>query len=271
MSPRWANRAAALRAPPCCCRTLTNRIPGLSINRFCASGMEAVNLAANQVRAGAGQAYIAGGVEMMGRVAMGSDGAAIAVDPSLAMKTYFVPQGISAPTSSRPNTASPATTPTRWPWKASAARPQAWEDGRFADSVVTIHDQNGLPILSHDEYMRPGTDMQTPRRAEGQLQGHGRADARLRQGRPDEVPASGADQPHPPCRQLQRHRRWRRRHPDRQQGIRRGARPETPRPHPRHRQDRHRSHDHADRPGAGDREDPARQRHGDLATSTCSR
>ncbi|MCA3438771.1 MAG: acetyl-CoA C-acyltransferase, partial [Rhodobacter sp.] len=71
-------------------------IPGLSINRFCASGMEAVNLAANQVRAGAGSAYIAGGVEMMGRVAMGSDGAAIAVDPSLAMETCFVPQGISA-------------------------------------------------------------------------------------------------------------------------------------------------------------------------------
>ena len=58
--------------------------------------MEAVNLAANQVRGGAGAAYIAGGVEMMGRVAMGSDGAAIAVDPSIAMETYFVPQGISA-------------------------------------------------------------------------------------------------------------------------------------------------------------------------------
>ena len=65
---------------------LDERIPGLSINRFCASGMEAVNLAANQVRGGAGRAYIAGGVEMMGRVAMGSDGAAIAVDPSLAME-----------------------------------------------------------------------------------------------------------------------------------------------------------------------------------------
>ena len=75
---------------------LDERIPGLAINRFCASGMEAVNLAANQVKGGAGSAYIAGGVEMMGRVAMGSDGAAIAVDPSLAMKTYFVPQGISA-------------------------------------------------------------------------------------------------------------------------------------------------------------------------------
>jgi len=75
---------------------LDERIPGLAINRFCASGMEAVNLAANQIRGGAGDAYIAGGVEMMGRVAMGSDGAAIAVDPSVAMRTYFVPQGISA-------------------------------------------------------------------------------------------------------------------------------------------------------------------------------
>jgi acetyl-CoA C-acetyltransferase len=76
--------------------TLGEQVPGLSVNRFCASGLEAVNLAANQVRAGAGEGYIAGGVEMMGRVPMGSDGAAIAVDPSLALKTYFVPQGIAA-------------------------------------------------------------------------------------------------------------------------------------------------------------------------------
>ena len=75
---------------------LDQSIPGLAINRFCASGLEAVNLAANQVRGGAGNGYIAGGVEMMRRVPMSSDGAAIAVDPSLAMETYFVPQGISA-------------------------------------------------------------------------------------------------------------------------------------------------------------------------------
>ena len=68
---------------------LDERIPGLAINRFCASGMEAVNLAANQVKGGAGDAYIAGGVEMMSRVAMGSDGGAIAVDPTLSMETYF--------------------------------------------------------------------------------------------------------------------------------------------------------------------------------------
>ncbi len=139
---------------------LDQSIPGLAINRFCASGMEAVNLAANQVRGGAGRAYIAGGVEMMGRVPMGSDGAAIAVDPGLAMKTYFVPQGISADLIateygfSRDDADALAVESQR---RAGAA----WAEGRFAKSVLTIRDQNGLPILATDEYMRPGTDMQT--------------------------------------------------------------------------------------------------------------
>jgi len=138
---------------------LDERIPGLAINRFCASGMEAVNLAANQVKGGAGHAYIAGGVEMMGRVAMGSDGAAIAVDPTLAMKTYFVPQGISA------DIIATEYGFTRDQADALAVESQrraaqAWAEGRFRKSVLTIADQNGLPILSADEYMRPGTDMQ---------------------------------------------------------------------------------------------------------------
>lgn len=138
---------------------LDERIPGLSINRFCASGMEAVNLAANQVRGGAGQAYIAGGVEMMGRVAMGSDGAAIAVDPSLAMKTYFVPQGISA------DIIATEYGFTRDQADAFAVESQrraaaAWADNRFARSILPVTDRNGLTLLAHDEYMRPGTDMQ---------------------------------------------------------------------------------------------------------------
>ncbi len=138
---------------------LDQSIPGLAINRFCASGMEAVNLAANQVRGGAGAAYIAGGVEMMGRVAMGSDGAAIAVDPSLAMETYFVPQGISADIIateygfSRDDADALAVESQK---RAAAA----WEDKRFARSIVEVTDINGLTILDHDEYMRPGTDMQ---------------------------------------------------------------------------------------------------------------
>ena len=139
--------------------SLDQSIPGLAINRFCASGMEAVNLAANQVKGGAGSAYIAGGVEMMGRVAMGSDGAAIAVDPSLAMKTYFVPQGISA------DIIATEYGFTRDQADALAVESQrraaeAWAAGRFANSVVPVKDQNGLTILAHDEYMRPGTDMQ---------------------------------------------------------------------------------------------------------------
>ncbi|MEO0830637.1 MAG: acetyl-CoA C-acetyltransferase, partial [Pseudomonadota bacterium] len=161
----WGNATQVMEQGGCLARTavlasdLDERIPGLSINRFCASGLEAVNLAANQVKGGAGDGYIAGGVEMMGRVAMGSDGAAIAVDPSIAMKTYFVPQGISADIIATEYGFS------RDDCDALAVESQnrakaAWDDNRFANSVVEIKDQNGLPILAHDEYMRPGTDMQ---------------------------------------------------------------------------------------------------------------
>lgn len=137
---------------------LDQSIPGLAINRFCASGIEAVNLAANQVRGGAGQAYIAGGVEMMSRVAMGSDGAAIAVDPNLAMGTYFVPQGISA------DIIATKYGFTRAMVDALAVESQrraavAWAEGRFSKSIVAVRDMNGLMILDRDEYMRPSTDL----------------------------------------------------------------------------------------------------------------
>ena len=137
---------------------LDQSIPGLAINRFCASGIEAVNLAANQVKGGAGQAYIAGGVEMMSRVAMGSDGAAIAVDPTLAMGTYFVPQGISADIIA-----------TKYGFtrdmvdalavESQRRAAQAWAEGRFGKSIVPVRDMNGLTILDRDEYMRPSTDL----------------------------------------------------------------------------------------------------------------
>ncbi|RLK10055.1 acetyl-CoA C-acetyltransferase [Ruegeria conchae] len=162
----WGNVTQVMEQGGCLARSavlasdLDESIPGLAINRFCASGMEAVNLAANQVKGGAGEAYIAGGVEMMGRVAMGSDGAAIAVDPSLAMETYFVPQGISADIIateygfSRDDADALAVESQK---RAAAA----WEDNRFDKSVISIKDQNGLTILDRDEYMRPGTDMQS--------------------------------------------------------------------------------------------------------------
>ena len=162
----WGNATQAMEQGGCLARTtvlasdLDERIPGLSINRFCASGMEAVNLAANQVKGGAGDAYIAGGVEMMSRVPMGSDGAAVAVDPTVAMDQYFVPQGISADIIateygfSRDDADQLAV--------ASQKRAaEAWEDGRLDKSIVTVKDVNGLTILDRDEYLRPGTDMQS--------------------------------------------------------------------------------------------------------------
>ncbi len=161
----WGNVTQVMEQGGCLARSavlasdLDQSIPGLAINRFCASGMEAVNLAANQVKGGAGDAYIAGGVEMMGRVAMGADGAAIAVDPSLAMDSYFVPQGISADIIATEYGFS------REDADALAVESQkraaaAWKDNRFANSVVPVKDQNGLTILDRDEYMRPGTGIE---------------------------------------------------------------------------------------------------------------
>ena len=134
--------------------------PGLSINRFCASGLEAVNLATNQVKGSAGSAYVAGGVEMMSRVPMGSDGAAIAVDPTLAMNSYFVPQGISADILatkyglSRDDVDAFAVESQK---RAAAAR----KAGHFKNSIAPIKDQNELTILEEDEYIRPETTMQS--------------------------------------------------------------------------------------------------------------
>ena len=139
---------------------LDEAIPGIAINRFCASGLEAVNIAANQVRGGAGDGYIAGGVEMMGRVAMGSDGAAIAADPSIALESYFAPQGIGADLIATEYGFSRDDVDA-YSVESQQRAKAAWDDKRFAKSVITVKDQNGLPILDHDEYMRPQTDMQS--------------------------------------------------------------------------------------------------------------
>jgi len=162
----WGNATQVAEQGGCLARTavlasrLDERIPGLSINRFCASGMEAVNLAANQVRGGAGAAYIAGGVECMSRVPMGSDGAAIAVDPSIAMETYFVPQGISADIIATEYGIS-RDDADAFAVESQKRAKRAWDEGRFSMSIIEVKDRNGLPILDHDEFMRPGTDMQS--------------------------------------------------------------------------------------------------------------
>lgn len=161
----WGNATQIGEQGGCLARTAVlasdfdDAVPGLSINRFCASGLEAANLAANQVMGGVGDAYIAGGVEMMGRVPMGSDGAAVAVDPTVAMEHYFVPQGISADIIATEHGFS------RDDVDAYAVESQkrakaAWDEGRFDGSIIAVEDRNGLPILDHDELMRPETDMQ---------------------------------------------------------------------------------------------------------------
>jgi acetyl-CoA C-acetyltransferase len=162
----WGNVTQVMEQGGCLARSavlasdLDERIPGLAINRFCASGMEAVNLAANQVKGGAGNGYIAGGVEMMGRVAMGADGAAIAVDPTLAMEKYFVPQGISADIIATEYGFS-RDDADQLAMQSQQRAARAWDEGRFDKSVITVRDQNGLAILDRDEYMRPQTDMQS--------------------------------------------------------------------------------------------------------------
>ena len=162
----WGNATQVMEQGGCLARTavlasdLDERIPGLSINRFCASGMEAVNLAANQIQGGAGSAYIAGGVEMMSRVPMGSDGAAVAADPSIAMAHYFVPQGISADIIATEYGFTRAQADLLAVESQKRAE-RAIAEGRFDDTLVAVKDLNGLPILTHDEYPRADTDMQS--------------------------------------------------------------------------------------------------------------
>ena len=161
----WGNVPQVMEQGACLARSAVlyagwdERTPGLSINRFCASGMEAVNLAANQVKGGAGDLYVAGGVEMMSRVPMGSDGAAIAADPTLAMRSYFVPQGIGADIIATKYGFSRDDVDA-YAMESQKRAATAMAEGRFDRSVMTVRDQNGLPILEKDEYPRPGTDMQ---------------------------------------------------------------------------------------------------------------
>ena len=147
-------RAAALAAD------YGDHVPGIQINRFCASGLDAVNFAAAQVMAGQHDLTIAGGVESMSRVGIGASGGAWPVDPSLAIKAYFMPQGVSADLMatkygfSRDDVDAYAI-------KSQQRAAESWKDGRFAKSVVPVRDINGLTLLAHDEHMRPQTDMQS--------------------------------------------------------------------------------------------------------------
>ncbi|MFF8503026.1 acetyl-CoA C-acetyltransferase [Streptomyces anulatus] len=135
---------------------LPDSVAGVQENRFCASGLEAVNLAAAKVRSGWEDLVLAGGVESMSRVPMGSDGGAWAMDPMTSFETGFAPQGIGADLIATVEGFS------RRDVDEYAALSQeraaaAWKDGRFARSVVPVKDRNGLLVLDHDEHLRPGT------------------------------------------------------------------------------------------------------------------
>ncbi len=137
-----------------------NHVPGVQINRFCASGLDSVNFAAAQVMAGQHDMTIGGGVESMSRVGIGASGGAWPVDPTIAIPAYFVPQGVSADLIATKYGFS------RDDVDAYAVQSQiragkSWEEGRFARSIVPVRDVNGLTILARDEHMRPSTDMQS--------------------------------------------------------------------------------------------------------------
>jgi acetyl-CoA C-acetyltransferase len=133
---------------------------GVQINRFCASGLEATNMAAAKVMTGEAMFAIGGGVESMSRVPMGSDGAAWATDPSVAFKTYFAPQGIGADLIATKYGFSRSDVDA-YAMESQRRAAQAWAEGRFKRSIVPVKDVIGEVVLAHDEHMRPGTDMQS--------------------------------------------------------------------------------------------------------------
>lgn len=147
-------RAAALTAG------YGNGVPGVQINRFCASGLDAVNFAAAEIMSGQHDMTIGGGVESMSRIGIGAAGGAWPMDPAIALPSYFMPQGISADLIATKYGFS------RDDVDAYAVESQkraatAWNDGRFARAVISVKDVNGLTILAKDEHMRPNTTMQS--------------------------------------------------------------------------------------------------------------
>ncbi len=134
-------------------------VPGMQVNRYCASGLDAVNIASAAIRSGDHDLVIAGGVESMSRVGIGASGGAWPVDPRVAVPAYFMPQGVSADLIAtkygfgRSDVDAYALESQR---RAAAA----WDDGRFARSVVPVRDVNGVALLDRDEHMRPGTSIE---------------------------------------------------------------------------------------------------------------
>jgi len=148
------SRFAALQAG------LGTSVPGVQISRFCASGLDAVNFAAAQVMAGQHDLTIGGGAESMSRVGILSSGTAWPMDPSIAVPSYFLPQGISADLIATKYGFSRADCDA-YAVESQKRAAESWEKGYFKKSIVPVKDQNGLTILDKDEHMRPSTTMQS--------------------------------------------------------------------------------------------------------------
>ena len=135
-------------------------VAGIQVHRFCASGLDAINFAAAEIKSGMHDMAIGGGVESMSRIGLGASGGAWPVDPSIALKSYYLPQGISADLIatkygfSRDDVDAYAV-------ESQARAARSWQSGAFVRSVVPVKDVNGLPILDRDEHMRPETTMQS--------------------------------------------------------------------------------------------------------------
>ena len=136
-----------------------NSVPGIHVNRYCASGLDAVNLAHAAVTSGQHDLVVAGGVESMSRVGIGSAGNAWAMDPVAALPGYFMPQGVSADLIATKYGFDRADVD-GYAVESQKRAAHAWAEGYFEGSVAPVRDINGLTILDHDEHMRPDTDMQ---------------------------------------------------------------------------------------------------------------
>ncbi len=136
------------------------KAPGIQLSRFCASGLDAINLGAAKIAGGSDEIVIAGGVESMSRVGMGMSGGAWFMDPSVGLPAYFVPQGVSADLIATKYGFSRADVDA-YAVESQKRAAHAWEKGWFKKSVVPVKDQNGMTILDRDEHMRPSTDMQS--------------------------------------------------------------------------------------------------------------
>ena len=135
-------------------------VSGVQVDRFCASGLEAVNIAAAQIMSGQSDLSVGGGVESMSRVPLGSSGGAWMADPTVAYNSYFVPQGISADLLATKYNYS-RTDVDNYAVSSQKRAAEAWKEKRFKNSIIPINDQNNLSILEVDEYMRPDTTMQS--------------------------------------------------------------------------------------------------------------